>query len=130
MIDLPDNIYSTDILIINAHPPCCNNNAGRQENFDALINFIQDAKTIGGVIDLPINTPISFSGDMNLVGYSEQYYTIINGTISDTINFENGGYPDWDNSHLKIKYVILMKKILHIHGTNGIRLLEITLQED
>ncbi|MBJ11025.1 MAG: hypothetical protein CMP66_06175 [Flavobacteriales bacterium] len=101
LIDLPDNIYSTDILIINAHPPCCNNNAGRQENFDALINFIQDAKTIGGVIDLPINTPISFSGDMNLVGYSEQYYTILNGTISDTINFGNGGYPDWDNSPLK-----------------------------
>ena len=101
LIDLPDNIYSTDILIINAHPPCCNNNAGRQENFDALINFIQDAKTIGGVIDLPINTPISFSGDMNLVGYSEQYYTILNGTISDTINFGNGGFPDWDNSPLK-----------------------------
>ena len=38
---------------------------------------------------------------MNLVGYSEQYYTIINGTISDTINFGNGGYPDWDNSPLK-----------------------------
>ena len=101
LIDLPDNIYSTDILIINAHPPCCNNNAGRQENFDALINFIQDAKTIGGVIDLPINTPISFSGDMNLVGYSEQYYTILNGTISDTITFGNGGYPDWDNSPFK-----------------------------
>ena len=101
MIDLPDNIYSTDILIINAHPPCCNNNAGRQENFDALIQFIHDAKTIGGIVDLPLNTPISFSGDMNLVGYSEQYYTILNGTISDTLTFGNGGFPDWDNSPLK-----------------------------
>ena len=39
--------------------------------FDALIQFIHDAKTNGGIIDLPINTPISFSGDMNLVGYSD-----------------------------------------------------------
>ena len=100
LIDLPDSIYSTDILILNGHPPCCSNNQGRQENFDALIQFIYDAKTIGGVIDLPFNTPISFSGDMNLVGYSDQYYTIVNGTISDTVTFGNGGFPDWDNTPL------------------------------
>ena len=101
LIDLPDSIYSTDILILNAHPPCCSNNQGRQENFDALIQFIHDAKTNGGIIDLPINTPISLSGDMNLVGYSEQYYTIVNGTISDTLTYGNGGFPDWDNTPFK-----------------------------
>jgi len=101
LIDLPDSIYATDILILNGHPPCCSNNQGRQENFDALIQFIQDAKTVGGVIDLPINTPISFAGDMNLVGYSKQYYTIVNGTISDTVTFGNGGFPDWDNTPLE-----------------------------
>ena len=101
LIDLPDNIYSTDILIINGHPPCCGNNAGRQENFDALIQFILDAKTPGGIIDLPTNTPISFSGDMNLVGYAEQYYTIVNGTISDTETFGPGGFPDWDDTPLE-----------------------------
>lgn len=98
LFDLPDSIYATDILILNGHPPCCGNNQGRQEHLDALIQFIHDAKTVGGVIDLPINTPISFSGDMNLVGYSEQYYTIINGTISDTVTYGNSGFPDWDNS--------------------------------
>ena len=101
LIDLPDSIYSTDILILNGHPPCCGNNQGRQEHFDALIQFINDAKTEGGIIDLPINTPISFSGDMNLVGYSEQYYTILNGTIIDTVTFGNGGLPDWDGSPFK-----------------------------
>ena len=50
LIDLPDSIYSTDILILNGHPPCCGNNQGRQENFDALIQFIHDAKTIGGIL--------------------------------------------------------------------------------
>lgn len=101
LIDLPDSIYSTDILILNGHLSCCGHNQSRQEDVDALIQFIHDAKTVGGVIDLPINTPISFSGDMNLVGYSEQYYTIINGTISDTATFGSGGFPDWDNTPLK-----------------------------
>ena len=101
LIDLPDSLYSTDILILNGHPPCCSNNQGRQENFDALIQFIIDAKTVGGVIDLPINTPISFSGDMNLVGYAEQYYTIVNGAISDTDTFGPGGFPDWDDTPLE-----------------------------
>ena len=101
LIDLPDSIYATDILILNGHPNCCGNNQARQENFDAFIQFILDAKTPGGVIDLPINTPISFSGDMNLVGYAEQYYTIINGTISDTDTFGPGGFPDWDDTSLE-----------------------------
>ena len=110
LIDLPDSIYSSDILILNGHPPCCSNNEGRQENFDALIQFIHDAKTVGGVIDLPINTPISFSGDMNLVGYSEQYSTIVNGTISDTVTFGNGGFPDWDNTPLEDKICYFNEK--------------------
>ena len=67
LIDLPDSIYLSDILIINAHPPCCDNNEGRQENFDAVIEFIHDAKTpAGGVIDLPTNTPICFSENISV----------------------------------------------------------------
>ena len=110
LIDLPDNLYATDILILNGHPPCCSNNQGRQENFDAFIQFIIDAKTPGGVIDLPINTPISFSGDMNLVGHAEQYYTIINGTISDTETFGPGGFPDWDDTPLEDQYCYFNEK--------------------
>lgn len=101
LIALPDSIYATDILIINGHPPCCSNNQGRQAHVDAFIQFILDAKTEGGIIDLPTNTPILFSGDMNLVGYSEQYYTIVNGTISDVETYGNGGFPDWDDSPLQ-----------------------------
>ena len=110
LIDLPDSVYSTDILIINGHPPCCNNNQGRQENFDAFTHFIHDAKTTGGNIDIPINTPISFSGDMNLVGYSQQYYTIVNGTISDTVTYGIGGMPDWDNTPLKDRVAYFNEK--------------------
>ena len=48
LIDLPDSIYLADILILNGHPSHVAANQGRQENFDALIEFIHDAKTIGG----------------------------------------------------------------------------------
>ena len=79
---------------------------------------------------MPINTPISFSGDMNLVGYSEQYYTIINGTISDTITFGNGGFPDWDNSPFQDQVSYFNEKTLLIHGIRVIHQLVISLQGD
>jgi len=38
---------------------------------------------------------------MNLVGNSQQYYTIIEGDIQDTDSYGEGGFPDWDNSELE-----------------------------
>ena len=57
-----------------------------------------------------------FSGDMNLVGYSEQYYTIVNGTISDTVTFGNSDFLTGTTLHWKIKFVTSMRKKFHIHG--------------
>ena len=98
LIDLPDEFYSTDFLSIYAHPPCCGNDSGRQEDFDATIAFIQDLQSPGGVGEVAFNTPFTFSGDMNLVGYAEQYLTILNGTISNTSQYGEGGFPDWDDT--------------------------------
>ena len=36
----------------------------------------------------------------NFIGYSEQYYTIVNGTIKDTAIWK-WRFPDWDNSSLR-----------------------------
>ena len=98
LIDLPDEVYSTDFLSIYAHPPCCGNDSGRQEDFDATIEFIHDLQSPGGVGEIAFNTPFTFSGDMNLVGYVEQYLTILNGTISNTSQYGEGGFPDWDDT--------------------------------
>jgi len=94
LIDLPDSIYSTDLLVLNGHLACCYSDIARQISADKFIKFILDCKN--GLI--PLNTPFVFAGDMNLVGYREQYETILNGTISDTASFGIGGYPDWDNT--------------------------------
>ena len=99
LIDLDDdNPY---MLFIVGHLSCCGSDNSRQDQADRFIEFILDAKTPGGEITISENTPIVFLGDMNLVGNSQQYYTIIEGDIQDTDSYGQGGSPDWDNSELE-----------------------------
>lgn len=100
LIDLPDN-YAKDILVINGHLKCCNADNTRQEQVDALIRFLLDAKTPGGVINLPANTPFVLSGDLNLVGKKQQLTTLLTGQIVNTGQYGPGGPPDWDNTSLE-----------------------------
>ncbi|MCD4794201.1 MAG: T9SS type A sorting domain-containing protein [Bacteroidales bacterium] len=98
-IDLP-NSYSGDILIINSHFACCDNNAQRQEEADAIISFLKDVKSTGGAITLPYGTPFVISGDLNLVGYSQQLTTLLTGDIVDNATFGEDQAPDWDDTDL------------------------------
>ena len=99
LIDLDEE--GPDMLFIVGHLNCCGADNSRQEQVDRFTEFILDAKIPGGEITVPENTPIVFLGDMNLVGYSQQYYTIIEGDIQDTDSYGEGGFPDWDNSELE-----------------------------
>ncbi|MEL6626345.1 MAG: endonuclease/exonuclease/phosphatase family protein [Bacteroidota bacterium] len=99
LIDLPAS-YPKDLLIINGHLSCCNNNISRQEQVDEFAAFVLDAKTAGGTISLPDSTPIIFLGDMNLVGFSQQLETIITGNIQDEATYGQRGPLDWDGSDL------------------------------
>ena len=100
LIDLPDSLFPRDLLVINSHLRCCDEDDIRQDEVDALVAFILDAKTAGDRIDLPANTPIAISGDLNLVGDSQQLRTILSGDIQNTNEFGAGGAPDWDGSTL------------------------------
>ena len=99
LIDLDDE--GPYMLFIVGHLSCCGNDNSRQDQADRFIEFVLDAKTPGGEITISENTPIVFLGDMNLVGNSQQYYTIIEGDIQDTDTYGVGGLPDWDNSELE-----------------------------
>ncbi|MGB1205485.1 MAG: T9SS type A sorting domain-containing protein [Chitinophagales bacterium] len=102
LIDLPNNIYTTDLLVINAHLKCCGNGDNqRQQEVDAIAEFILDLKEGGGNITLPPNTPFVISGDLNLVGDFQQLETLITGDIVNTFSFGNGAPLDWDNSDLE-----------------------------
>ena len=100
LIDLP-NIFPKDIVVINSHFRCCDANYERQYEADATVNFILEEQTTSGVLDLPEGTPMVISGDLNLVGDSQQLTTLITGEIINTNYFGQGGHPDWDNSSLE-----------------------------
>ncbi len=100
LIDLPAT-FQKDILVISAHFKCCDDDETRQMEADAFVSFILDAKTPGGIIDLPENTPFVLMGDLNLVGLSQQLTTLLSGDIQDVNTFGQGAPPDWDNSNLE-----------------------------
>ena len=100
LINLPAN-FSKDIVVINSHFRCCDANYERQYEADAIIDFMLKEKTSSGVLDLPEGTPMVISGDLNLVGDSQQLTTLITGEIINTGYFGQGGPPDWDNSSLE-----------------------------
>jgi len=101
LIDLPDDIYEKDLLVVNAHMSCCDNDIARQEEADDFVNFILDAKNQGGVIDLEEGTPFVLCGDLNLVGLTQQLQTILSGDIVNTGTFGVGGGMNWSNNDLR-----------------------------
>ena len=101
LIDLPDNLYAQDLLVVNAHMSCCGSDSLRQIQADDFVNFILDAKSQGGVIDLVESTPFVLCGDLNLVGYSQQLNTLITGEIINTSLFGQGGGMNWSDNNLK-----------------------------
>ncbi len=99
LIDLPDNETDKDLLAVVGHLSCCSQDFNRQEQVDALIEFLADAKSPGGSIELEEGTPILFSGDMNLVGNDDQYNTIIDGNIFNNFVFGPDTKPDWNDQN-------------------------------
>lgn len=100
LIDLPDGEFAKDILVINAHFRCCEADFERQREADAFVEFILDAKTPGGLIDLPESTPFVLSGDLNLVGDGQQLTTLLTGDVVNSSQFGPGGPMDWDGTDL------------------------------
>ena len=100
LIDIPEDISPNDLLVINAHFRCCENDYDRQREADAFVQFILDAKSGSGEIDLPEGTPFVLSGDLNLVGDRQQLTTLLTGQIINTTQFGTGGSLDWDDSDL------------------------------
>lgn len=99
LLDLPISM-GTDLLFTNAHLSCCSNNSGRQDQVDEYAAFILDAKTPGGLVDIPFGTPMIYGGDLNLVGWEQQLNTLLTGDIQDVATWGVGGYLDWDNTDL------------------------------
>ena len=98
LIDTSDRIGTT-LLVINTHFPCCNNDEGRQEEVDAILELIGRIRR-GEHQSIPADTAIDITGDMNLVGLAQQLNSLIDGNIIDESQFGNDVQPDVDGSDL------------------------------
>lgn len=95
--------YDSDMLVIVSHPKAFGgreNDDKRQNQFDAIIAFLRDAVNSGGELTIQPNIPIVIMGDMNLVGDSRQYETLITGDIRYNGNYGDDFAPDWDGGNL------------------------------
>jgi uncharacterized protein DUF5689/endonuclease/exonuclease/phosphatase family protein len=90
--------YNNDLLVIVAHPSCCDNDPSRQNEADAMAAFIRDAKAPGGELTLDDKTPVIIVGDMNFVGDPQQVTTMIKGDIVQEDKFGSDYIPDWDGT--------------------------------
>jgi len=88
-------------LIFNAHYRCCSADEERQEEADATIAFIRNARAPGeGALDLPPDAPVFITGDLNLVGRARQLETLLTGDILDEETFGSDAAPDADGTSL------------------------------
>jgi len=92
------DVDGKEILMINCHLPCCDNDNDRQSEVDGIMEYIREARSGNSNYKLNDGTPIIVAGDMNFVGDREQPNTFLTGDI-----FSNGSYgpdfnPDWDGT--------------------------------
>lgn len=98
LIDLTD--HGSQMLYTNTHLSWGGGNGSRQDDIDEFCAFILDAKTPGGVIDLPLLTPFVYGGDVNFVSLAQQLETLVTGDIQDTGTYGSGAPLDWDDTDL------------------------------
>ena len=99
LIDLRPH-HESDLLVVNAHLPCCDFDRERQATLDELIHLIRDAKEDGGLFTLDPRTPIVVCGDFNFVSYASQVDTLLKGDLGIESGSNQQLAPDWDDSPL------------------------------
>lgn len=96
LINITD--HNKNILVVNAHPPCCSNYFLRGVELQEIMSFIRDVKSPGGNVTIDENTPIIIAGDMNLVGPHEERDILVFGDLLDNNTYGDDFNPDWDNT--------------------------------
>lgn len=95
------DLEGQDMLLINCHLPCCENDSDRQTEVDIIMEYIRDLKEGNTNYPFEFGSPIIIAGDMNFVGSSNQPYTFRTGDIFNNSFYGPDFPPDWDESELK-----------------------------
>ena len=88
------------LLLVVLSAPCCGKDNERQFELDQIMAFLRDARTPGGDVTVPKETPIALIGDANLVGSSRQLGTLVDGEIFYRDQHGPPFAPDWDGTAL------------------------------
>jgi exonuclease III len=89
------------LVYIVTHLPCCENDIQRQQEVDNIMSFVRGIRFGISPFQVPQNTPIIISGDMNFVGLRRQPQTFMTGDISDNGRYGPDFQPDWDDTDLQ-----------------------------
>ena len=86
-IDLPDGQASTDLVLFNAHTPCCGDNTGRDYVHDLIASSWRDLLSGNGVFTINENDTVVMLGDFNMVGFHRQLKSLRDGEINNHERF-------------------------------------------
>jgi hypothetical protein len=99
LIDLP---FSRDLVLFNAHTPCCGHNDRRDYEHDHLAATWRDLLNKKGPFTETQNVSVIFLGDFNMVGYARQLHSLRDGDIFNNQLFGTDFQPDRKLGSLKI----------------------------
>jgi len=86
----------SELIIINAHLPCCDKDEERQGEIDHILARIRDGEY--GFLAQE-NTPVVITGDLNLVGLAQNITSLTNGDIVDEASYGSDFTPDHNGSN-------------------------------
>lgn len=89
-----------DVLVLNIHLPCCENDDGRDEEIDGILRFLREIMSGQGDYNLAEGSPFFLVGDFNLVGDGQQLNRLLTGNIQNNVIYGNDFEPDWFDGNL------------------------------
>jgi hypothetical protein len=88
-IDLPNEATVHDLVLFNAHTPCCSNNAQRDYEHDRLMVTWRELLEGRGPFPIQFKDFVIITGDLNMVGYRRQLDVLLRGEFIDSNNGPN-----------------------------------------
>ncbi len=85
-IDLPERLTPHDLVLFNAHTPCCGNNAGRDAEHDRIMATWRDLLEGTGPFPIGDRDAVILAGDFNMVGFRRQLDVLLHGRFIDSAN--------------------------------------------
>lgn len=89
-----------DWLIANCHLPCCDNDFGRRQEIDQILQILRDVQAGTHPLEVQEDAPVIILGDMNLVGRSETRDALLIGDIDRNALYGPDFNPDWGSGPL------------------------------